>query len=233
MAAFGARAADRGVGPRGAARDGNIDMTGFQIFRTSAARRGAVASGAGLAALAVATPSFAADIGGADAGGFLSGFLHPIFGFDHLLAMVAVGLLSVQIGGRAIWTVPATFVAALGLGGALGVFGVALPQVEGAIALSVFALGLVIALHGPLLTPIAMAFVAFFAMFHGHAHGVEMPRLDAPEFYFLGFMAASALLHLTGVGLGFLQRRKDARALLGAGVCGVGAHMTLLTYGVA
>ncbi|HEU0221379.1 MAG TPA: HupE/UreJ family protein, partial [Paracoccaceae bacterium] len=150
-----------------------------------------------LAVLLAGSPAAAQHLG---EGGFASGFSHPILGFDHLLAMVAVGLLSVQLGGRAVWTVPAAFVAFLGLGGAIGLTGAPLPQVEGVIALSVLALGLAIALSLSLPIGIAMAAVGFFAIFHGHAHGAEIPALAEPWSFVAGFMLASALLHLTGVG---------------------------------
>lgn len=165
-------------------------------------------------------------------GGFASGFLHPVLGFDHLLAMVAVGLVSVQLGGRAVLTVPAAFVLFLAIGGVLGLLGIFLPQVEGAIAISVLALGLAIALQKRMPIWFAMGFVAFFAIFHGHAHGAEIPSMAAPAAYIGGFLLASAMLHLTGVGLGALSGRPHARALLGAGCAGVGAHLLLLTYGI-
>ena len=185
-----------------------------------------------LAALFAFAPTLASAAAVGDDGGLLSGFFHPILGFDHLLAMLAVGLLSVQLGGRAIWTVPLAFVLFLGAGGAVGLAGVPLPEVEGAIALSVLALGLAIAFRASMPVVLAMLFVGFFAVFHGHAHGVEIPRLAEPWLYAAGFMSASALLHLTGVALGLLSRRENARALLGAGVAGIGLHMVLLTYSV-
>lgn len=187
------------------------------------------------AAVLFAGPAAASDEVGAG-GGFVSGALHPILGFDHLLAMIAVGLLSVQMGGRAIWYVPAAFVAIMALGGFLGLQGVALPQVEGAIALSVFAIGLAIAMGAQPAVWLAMLFVGFFAIFHGHAHGAEIPRLAAPGAYVGGFLLATAGLHLTGVALGELcrlfSRPAQSRALLGAGSAGIGLHMLLLSYAV-
>lgn len=177
-----------------------------------------------------ASPAWAqADFGAA---GLLTGFAHPILGFDHFLAMIAVGLLSVQAGGHAVWTVPATFVAFLGLGGAAGMAAVPLPQVEGVIALSVLALGLAIALAIALPVYAVMAAVAMFAVFHGHAHGAELPGLGNPRTYAAGFMLASALLHLSGVGLGRLAAGAQSRALIGAGCAGVGLHMLLLSYAI-
>lgn len=183
-----------------------------------------------LVAVLVAGPAAAVEVGAG--GGFAAGALHPVLGFDHLVAMLAVGLLSIQLGGRAVWTVPATFVAFLVVGGALGLVGLPLVQVEGAIALSVLALGLAIAARARLPLAVAMAMVAFFAIFHGHAHGAEIPRLAEPAAYVAGFAAASAALHLAGVTVGLLGRRTQVRALLGAGVAGIGLHMVLLTYSV-
>ena len=134
--------------------------------------------------------------------GFLHGFSHPIGGIDHVLAMVAVGLFAAQLGGRALWAVPATFVAVMVAGGALGMAGVALPAVEIGIALSVLVLGLVVLAGRPWPLGLAMALVAAFALFHGHAHGTEMP-VDASGLTFgLGFVLATSVLHLTGIGLG-------------------------------
>ncbi len=183
-----------------------------------------------LASALAAHPAAAVEVGAG--GGLLAGAMHPVMGFDHMLAMVAVGLLSVQLGGRAVWTAPAAFVVFLVIGGALGLAGIPLVQVEGAIALSVLALGLAIAARARLPMLVAMAMVGFFAIFHGHAHGAEIPRLAEPAAYVAGFALASAALHLTGVAIGLLGRRTQLRALLGAGVAGVGLHMVLLTYSV-
>ncbi len=182
------------------------------------------------ASILPAPVAFAAGVEGDT--GFLSGFFHPLLGFDHLLAMVAVGLLSVQIGGRAVWFVPLAFLVFLAAGGGLGLAGIALPQVEGAIALSVFGLGLAIALDAKIALLLAMLMVGFFAVFHGHAHGMEIPKMAGPALYVSGFLAASAALHLAGVGLGLLQKHDVARAKIGAGLCGIGLYMVLLTYGV-
>ncbi|MEM7056928.1 MAG: HupE/UreJ family protein [Pseudomonadota bacterium] len=184
-------------------------------------------------AVLVAMSNSTAEAAGVEGqGGFMSGLLHPVLGFDHLLAMVAVGLLSVQIGGRAVWTVPAAFVAFLIAGGAIGLAGIALPEVEGVIALSVLVLGTAIAAQARLPMVVAMAAVGLFAIFHGHAHGTEVPSLADPASYVIGFALASAFLHLAGVGLGLLAHRPHLRALLGAGIAGVGLHMVLLTYSV-
>ena len=165
-----------------------------------------------------------------DAVGFSHGFLHPISGLDHVLAMTAVGLFAAHLGGRALWLVPMTFVVMMAFGGALGLYGVAIPSVETGIALSVVALGAAIAFGIALPLVAAMALVGFFAIFHGHAHGAEMPLNVSTLGYGAGFLTATALLHATGVALGrvvALLPNTAMRNLLrvtgaGIGVAGVG-----------
>ena len=157
-------------------------------------------------------PSMAsAHTGVGDTVGFAHGFLHPLNGLDHVLAMVMVGVFAWQLGGRALWLVPATFVALMAVGGALGVAGIGLPFVEAGIALSVIVLGAVVALRVQAPVAVAMAVVGLFAIFHGHAHGAEMPETAAGLGYGLGFMLATALLHAAGIGLGFAIGWADAR----------------------
>ncbi|MDI4666012.1 HupE/UreJ family protein [Xanthobacter autotrophicus] len=165
--------------------------------------------------------------------GFDAGFAHPMGGLDHLLAMVTVGIFAFQLGGRAIWAVPVTFVALMAAGGALGVSGIEVPFVELGIGLSVVVLGAAVAfgLKAPL--ALAMAVVGFFAIFHGHAHGTEMP-LDASGLsYGLGFMSATALLHLAGLGLGMAIGRfgetHGARYVRGAGAAVAVTGLGLVT----
>jgi urease accessory protein len=157
------------------------------------------------AAFALAlVPSLAlAHTGVGDTSGFLHGFEHPIFGLDHVLAMVTVGIFAWQLGGRAIWLVPTTFVVVMAAGGALGVAGTDIPFVETGIALSVVVLGAVVALGIRAPVAVAMGLVGLFAIFHGHAHGVEMPENAAGLAYGIGFMVGTALLHLIGLGLGY------------------------------
>lgn len=140
-------------------------------------------------------------------GGLINGLAHPVFGPDHLLAMVAVGMLSVQIGGKAIWTVPTTFVVLMLIGGILGMSEVPFPAVETGIALSVVILGLTIALAQKIPTWVAMLFVGFFGAFHGYAHGMEMPSVAQPALYALGFVISTAGLHIAGVVIGFIAER--------------------------
>jgi urease accessory protein len=143
--------------------------------------------------------------GAGDAHGLADGFLHPIGGVDHVLAMVAVGLYAALLGGRALWLVPASFVAVMAIGGAVGMAGVSLPYTEIGVALSVIVLGLAVALRLSVPTLAAMALVGFFATFHGYAHGAEMPQDASGYAYAAGLVLASALLHAAGVafGLGF------------------------------
>lgn len=158
-----------------------------------------------LATLVASVPSAAfAHTGVGDTAGFSHGFWHPITGLDHVLAMVMVGVLAWQLGGRALWLVPGTFVLVMALGGALGTAGVTVPYVEVGIALSVVALGAMVAFGVRLPLAAAMAVAGLFAVFHGHAHGAEMPESAAGLAYGLGFMLATALLHAAGVGIGFL-----------------------------
>jgi urease accessory protein len=134
--------------------------------------------------------------------GFTSGFGHPMTGVDHILAMVAVGMFAAHLGGRAMWLVPMSFVAMMAVGGALGITGVDLPLVELGIAMSVIVLGALVALQTSMPTSIAMGLVGFFALFHGHAHGAEMLEDVGGLTYAAGFMLATALLHIAGLGIG-------------------------------
>jgi urease accessory protein len=150
--------------------------------------------------LASASPAFAHTGHGAD--GFVHGFAHPLGALDHVLAMVAVGLYAVMIGGRALWLVPATFVSVMMLGGALGIAGYPAPYAEIGIAGSVIVLGLAIAFRISLPAVIAMALAGVFAILHGHAHGAEMPQSLSGYEYAAGFLLTTALLHAFGIALG-------------------------------
>lgn len=169
---------------------------------------------AGLAGLStLLLPSLAfAHTGVGATHGFWHGFSHPLTGLDHILAMVMVGVFAFQLGGRAVWAVPAAFVGVMAVGGALGVAGIPLPFVELGIALSVIVLGAVVALNLRAPVAAAMALVGFFALFHGHAHGAEMPESAGGLAYGLGFMLATALLHAAGVGAGFGLARTGERS---------------------
>lgn len=187
---------------------------------------------AGVIGNSVLAPTLAmAHTGVGDTHGFTHGFLHPVSGIDHVLAMVAVGLFAAHLGGRALWLVPAAFVGMMAVGGALGMGGIDVPYVEIGIAMSVVVLGLAVAVRWNVPTATAMALVGVFAIFHGHAHGAEMPEDASGLGYAVGFMLATALLHAIGVGAGlaiglfgeragtrFAQAAGGAMALTGIGL---------------
>lgn len=139
-------------------------------------------------------------------GGLLSGFMHPIAGLDHVTAMVAVGILGAFLGRPAIWVLPVVFPLVMALGGVLGLVGIPIPYIEAGIAASSIVLGLMIlfALKPPLW--IASIIVAAFAVFHGHAHGTELPKAANALSYSVGFVVSTGLLHLAGIGIGELIR---------------------------
>jgi urease accessory protein len=155
--------------------------------------------------------SAAAHSGDAAGAGFVTGFLHPIFGWDHVAAMVAVGLWGAFLGAPAIWVLPIAFPLVMALGGALGVAGVHLPGIETGIAASAIVIGLAVALA--LRPPIwvAAAMVAVFAVFHGYAHGAEMPQAANPLAFATGFVMATGMLHLGGIAFGLLARHPVGR----------------------
>ena len=147
---------------------------------------------------------------------FSSGFLHPLGGLDHLLAMFAVGLLAAQLGGRALWLVPSAFIAMM-IGGAwLGFAGIGLPRVEYAISLSLVVIALPVALPLKVPSGIAMLLVGIFAIFHGNAHGADLPAEAGMAAYMAGFTVATALVHATGIGFGLVMKGVPARAAAAA-----------------
>jgi urease accessory protein len=179
---------------------------------------------------AVMMPGVAhAHVGVGDTPGFMHGFAHPIGGIDHVLAMIAVGMFAAYLGGRALWLVPATFVLAMAAGGALGIAGMPVPFVELGIAASVIVLGLAIALQWSVPTTAATALVGFFAIFHGHAHGVEMPADASGLAYALGFMLATAILHVVGLGIALAGHRASRIALQAGGGAMALAGAAILT----
>ena len=167
-------------------------------------------------------------------GSFIAGLAHPVLGVDHFLAMVSVGILSAQIGGRAIWTVPTTFVSVMAIGGLLGWLDVGLTSIELGISFSVLTLGIAIAADRKLPVLVAMGAVGIFAIFHGYAHGSEMPNVANPIRYALGFMTGTALLHIAGLLVGDISqhysRGKILLRIAGAAIAGVG---TLFLVGLA
>ena len=160
-------------------------------------------------------------------GGFISGFLHPITGLDHIVAMVAVGLWGAYLGAPAMWLLPVIFPVVMALGGALGVLGVPVPAVETCIALSGIMLGLAVAVAAKPPLWVAGVMVGFFAIFHGHAHGAEVPAAANAMTYSVGFVLATGLLHLSGIALGLLVRWPWGRVLVRAG----GAVIALIGFG--
>ena len=156
--------------------------------------------------LMIFEPAFAHSDAASLQGGFMSGFMHPISGLDHVVAMVAVGLWGAFLGRPAIWVLPVVFPLVMALGGALGVAGVPIPFIETGIALSGVVLGLAVlfAVKPPMW--IAAIIVGAFAIFHGHAHGAELPNAANPLIYSMGFVIATGLLHLAGIAIGELKR---------------------------
>jgi urease accessory protein len=162
--------------------------------------------------------------------GLLEGVQHPLTGLDHLLAMVAVGLWASQKGGRAMWLWPASFLAAMIAGGALGMMGVALPSIEPAIAASLLILGLMIAATATLPVWAGMMMIALFGLFHGNAHGLEAPVNAGGFFYAVGFVLSTASLHALGLGVGLMARQGRAQGLVRAGAAAIAATGCMLFF---
>lgn len=174
------------------------------------------------------------DDGGA--GSFLAGYLHPLSGLDHLLAMVAVGIWGASLGRPLIWALPVTFPLLMVVGGVVGIAGVPLPNVETGIAVSVVVLGLGIlaAWRAPL--PLALVLVGIFGVLHGYAHGVELPQAATPVAYAAGFVISTGLLHLAGIALGLLARLPKGMAVLrgvGGAIAATGVWILVGTPGWA
>lgn len=150
------------------------------------------------------------------AGGFSSGFMHPILGWDHVIAMVAVGLWGAFLGSPAIWILPVVFPLVMAFGGALGVIGIPVPAVETGIAVSAIVLGLMVAAAARPNVWVAAVIVGVFAIFHGHAHGTELPGAVNPIAYSLGFVIATGLLHLSGIAFGALAQWPAGKMLVRA-----------------
>lgn len=191
-------------------------------WRALRQRAGTVAMAA--AALLVASPAWAHAQKG-QAAGFLTGLHHPVSGLDHVLAMVAVGLWGAQLGAPAIWLLPVTFPMVMAFGGFLGLLGVPLPGVEIGIAASAILLGAMVAREARPPLWLAATLVAFFAVFHGYAHGTELPAGESGLMYSVGFVVATGCLHATGIGIGLIHRWGWGRIALrvaGAGVTAAG-----------
>jgi len=186
-------------------------------MRTSPVHRTLVA----LSLAALASPALA-HVETGQAAGFVTGFAHPVSGLDHVLAMVAVGLWGAQLGLPAIWILPVTFPIVMALGGLLGLAGVPLPGVEIGIAASAILLGAAVMTERRLPLYAAAALVGFFAVFHGHAHGTELPPGQSGLLYSLGFVVATGCLHAIGIAIGAIHRWPAGRVALRIAGGGVG-----------
>ncbi len=181
------------------------------------------------AALALLAPPAFAHVQPGEAGGFVTGFLHPVSGLDHVLAMVAVGLWGAQLGAPAIWLLPVTFPLVMAFGGFLGLVGIPLPGVEVAVSLSALILGVMVARAAKPPLVVAAVLVGFFAIFHGHAHGTELPAGQSGLAYSIGFVMATGCLHGVGIAIGEVNRWPAGRVLLraaGVAVAIAGAALT-------
>lgn len=149
-----------------------------------------------------------------EAGGFLTGLHHPIAGLDHVLAMVAVGLWGVQLGAPAVWVLPVAFPMVMAVGGMLGLMGVPLPGIEYGIAASAIMLGAAVLFEVRPPLVVAALVVGIFAIFHGHAHGTELPPGQSALLYSMGFVVATGGLHAAGIGIGTMHRWSWGQAML-------------------
>jgi urease accessory protein len=165
----------------------------------------------GLLAYVAILPVAEAHTFGSQGAGLMAGLTHPFVGLDHLLAMIAVGIWAGQLGGRAVWLIPLTFVSVMAAAATLASFGLLLPLIEPAIACSVLVLGLLIAGSVRLPTSVGALLVCLFAVFHGYAHGLELPQAASPILYGAGFVLATALLH--GLGIGFARNSRQHKML--------------------
>jgi urease accessory protein len=194
---------------------------------------------AGMASLVllwvVAWPAAAfAHVRGGEAVGFTSGVLHPVSGLDHVLAMIAVGLWGAQLGAPAVWLLPVTFPMVMAFGGMLGLMGVAIPGIEVGIALSAIGLGVAVCCEARPKLWVAALLVGVFAIFHGHAHGTELPPGANGLLYSIGFVMATGLLHATGIGIGLVHRWPTGQiALRGAGALVALAGLSFLWQAIA
>lgn len=170
-----------------------------------------------LAAITLAAFPALAHEGEGVGGGLVSGFLHPILGWDHVAAMVAVGLWGAFLGKPAIWQLPVIFPVVMVIGGILGIAGVAIPQVETGIAASALVLGVMVALAVQPPIWVAWVLVGFFAIFHGHAHGTELPGAANAVAYSIGFVVGTDLMHMIGIGFGILAKWPTGRIAVRAG----------------
>jgi urease accessory protein len=181
--------------------------------------------------LLVAVQPLAAHTTGGAIGGLGSGLGHPFIGLDHLLAMLAVGMWAYQLGGSSMWKVPLAFVLTLLVGASIGLTGLSLPFIGPVIAASVMVFGLLIAMRSRVTPVLASMLVALFALFHGYAHGIEMPLAASPLTYVAGFSLATIGLHGLGVMLAYVIHRTTHTMLLRVGGFGLAGTGLLLLVG--
>jgi len=175
---------------------------------------------AGAALLPLLASPLLAHTGKGHVAGFLSGFQHPWSGLDHVAAMVAVGIWGAQLGSPAIWVLPVAFPMLMAVGGVLGLLGVPLPGIEIGIALSALFLGVMVLGERRPRLAVAVAVVGVFALFHGHAHGTELPAGQSALLYSMGFVIGTGTLHGVGIGMGLAHRWPAGKVLLrAAGAC--------------
>jgi len=173
---------------------------------------------------------------GQSAAGFMSGLLHPVFGLDHFLAMLSVGIVSAQLGGRRILTVPAMFVASMIVGAVFGIKGYQWPLSEAGIACSMIVLGIAIATVTETVDswPV-LPVVALFGSLHGHAHGLELPKSADPIYYAAGFLTSTVTIHILGVGIGHVFTSRTVSMVLlrhmGSAIAGMGLMFLKLAAG--
>lgn len=179
-----------------------------------------------LIACLLASGAALAHPGGHAESSFAVGLAHPFSGLDHLLAMLAVGLWATQLGGRNLLVIPASFVTSMALGALIGISGFQLPYMETGVSLSVLVLGLLIAFAVQGSRPMGVALVGMFALFHGYAHGIELPASSAGAFP--GFLLATAMLHGFGVTAGWLLQKRGAIVRTGGAAIGLAGAWLLL-----
>lgn len=184
-------------------------------------------------ALAVTATAAAAHTGEGITGGFLSGLTHPIYGWDHVVAMVAVGLWGAFLGKPALYVLPVVFPLVMAIGAAMGIAGIPVPQVEAGIALSGVVLGLLVLAAVRLPMAIAAVIVGVFAIFHGYAHGTELPGAANPFAYAIGFVIATGALHLIGIAFGYLTVLPKGKYIVQAGGGVIALVGAAFLFGVA
>jgi urease accessory protein len=190
----------------------------------------------GAIALTLSIPSVAsAHTGVGDPSGFLHGLAHPFSGLDHILAMVAVGLWAAQIGGKALWMLPSAFMMTMAASSIMGHFGLPLPGIEQGILASDFMLGLLLLFAARLPLAVSVGIVGILAIFHGYAHGAEMPSTASGLTYGIGFIISTAVLHLAGIGMGLAIDRYQPKLQelffrIGGGATVIGAIYVLINH---